>query len=106
MWKPHTYCCLGGLGLTLEDVLSLMALPLYGETKAVCTMFEGEDEEKLQWLIATVSHSKATSSSKSTYVSWIPYFDEGKGSHSGLVLEALLAYWLSWFILRSASEMA
>lgn len=29
---------------------------------------------------------------KSAYASWIRYFDEGEGSHSRLILKALLAY--------------
>lgn len=38
------------------------------------------DEDKLQWLIASIGHSKATSFRKSTYASWIQYFEQGKGS--------------------------
>lgn len=43
-------------------------------------------------------------SNKSTFVSWIRYFDEGEGSLSGLVLETLLAYWLSLFVWLSGLE--
>lgn len=35
------------------------------------------------------------------YASRISYFDESEEGRSGLVLEALLAYWLSWFIIPS-----
>lgn len=52
--------------------------------------FEEEDEE-LQRLIASIGHSNPMSSSKSMNASWIGYFDEGEGSCSELVLEALLA---------------
>lgn len=43
-------------------------------------------------------------STKSSYSSWIRYFDEGEGRNIGLTLEALLVYWLSWFIFLSGSE--
>lgn len=69
-----------------------MALSLYEEANSMGTEFEGEDEDNLQGLVAAICHSKATSSSKSTYLSWIRYFDKGEGSCSRLVLEALLAY--------------
>lgn len=57
-------------------------------------------------MTASIGHSKITYSSKSTYVSWICYFDEGEGSQSGLVLEALLPYWSSWFIPSSGGRIA
>lgn len=57
--------------------------------------FEEEEEDKLQQLVASTVHSKATFSSKSTYVALICYSDKGEGSWSCVVLEALLAYWLS-----------
>lgn len=58
----------------------------------------GEDKNKQQLLI------EAASSTKSSYAAWIYYFDEGKGSCNGLVLKALLAYWLSMFIFPSKLE--
>lgn len=64
--------------MTLEDVLNLIALSLYGETNTLRLMLKEEDEDKLQRLIASTVLSKAPTSSKSTYVSWIRYFDEGK----------------------------
>lgn len=79
-------------GPTLEDVLNLMTLPLYRETNSMSLTFKGEDEDKLQQLTVAIGHSSAISSSKSTYASWISYFDEGKRSDGGLVLEALIAY--------------
>lgn len=66
--------------------------------------FEAGDEDKLQRITATIGHSKATSSNKSMFASWISYFDEGEGSRRRLVLEALVAYLLSWFILPSVLE--
>lgn len=55
-------------------------------------MFVGKDADKLQRLVVAIGYSKAPSSSESAYTSWIHYFDEGKGSRSSLVLEALLTY--------------
>lgn len=43
-------------------------------------------------------------SSKSTYASWLKYFNEGEGSRKRLVLEALLLYWFSWLVLSSGPE--
>lgn len=45
--ESHKFCWLGRVGPTLEDVLNLMALPLYGETNTMGVTFEGEDEDKL-----------------------------------------------------------
>lgn len=89
------FAALGEVGPTLKDVLNLMALLPYKEVYAMGLIFEGEDEDKLQQLTAASSHSKVASSSKSTYAPWIHYFEEGEGSRSRLVLEALLAYRLS-----------
>lgn len=76
---------------TLEDILNIMALLLYGEASAIGLTLVGEDKHKLQHLTV------ASSFTRSLYSSWILYFDEGEGSRSGFILEALLAYWLSWF---------
>lgn len=38
-------------------------------------LLEEEDEDELQGLIASISHSKALSSSKSTHAWWTRYFD-------------------------------
>lgn len=47
--ETHTFIAAWGkFGPTLEDVLDLMALPLYGETNSIGVTFEEEDEDKLQ----------------------------------------------------------
>lgn len=56
-------------------------------------------KDKLQQL------TEAASSTKSPYTAWISYFDKEEASRSGLALEALLAYWLTWFIFSSRLEM-
>lgn len=58
----------------------------------------GEDKDKLQQL------TEATSSTKSSYASWLRYFNEGDGTRSGLIVETFLANWLSWFIFPSGPE--
>lgn len=39
--------------------------------------------------------------SRFTYASWIQYFDEGEGRERGLVVKALISYYLSCFVLMS-----
>lgn len=47
--ETHTVIpALGEFKLTLEDVMSLTALPLYRETNDMGVIFGGEDEDKLQ----------------------------------------------------------
>lgn len=80
-------------------------LPLYADERDGCNI------RRRGWGQATATGChywslQGMSSSKSTYASWIRYFDEGEESCSGLVLEALLAYWLSWFILPKGRRMA
>lgn len=41
---------------------------------------EREDEDDLQWMTASISHSKAASSSKSTYATWTGYLARANGS--------------------------
>lgn len=45
--ESHTFVAAWGkLGLTLEEVLNLMALPLYKEANAMGLILEGEEEDK------------------------------------------------------------
>lgn len=48
---------------------------LYREINAMSVLLEEKDEDELQGLIASISHSKALSSSKSTHAWWTRYFD-------------------------------
>lgn len=48
--------------------------------------------------------SASKSSEKATYASWSQYFDTEKRKDCGLDIEALLAYWISWFLLPSELE--
>lgn len=64
-----------------------MALPLYGEFNVMGSTLVGEDKDKLQRLM------EASSSIKSSYASWIHYFNKGEGSLVGFpgVSASLLA---------------
>lgn len=85
VWKAKLSSLLGGIsGRALKDVLKLMAMPLYREVNAMRLRLEGKEEDKLQWLTAATSHSKAASSSKSLYSSLIGSFEESKGALVGL----------------------
>lgn len=46
-------------------------------------IFEEKDENKLQLSVASMGHSKATSSSISTYTSWIRILMKVKGAVAG-----------------------
>lgn len=80
--KLYVRCRVGGVHTTLEDVLTLwrcLYMEILGSTYARV------DKEKLQRLTEMAS-------SKSSYSSWIHYFDDGEGSLRKLALEAVLAY--------------
>lgn len=77
----------------------LTSLPLFEEVKTIATpgssgvVLSEEDEVKLILLNEALSDSKAKG--KSTYTTWVNYFTEGAEVKSGIVLEAILAFWLS-----------
>lgn len=77
----------------------LTSLLLFEEVKTIATpgssgvVLSEEDEVKLILLNEALSDSKAKG--KSTYTTWVNYFTEGAGVKSGIVLEAILAFWLS-----------
>lgn len=41
---------------------------------------------------------------RQAYATWLRFFYEGEGIWRRYVVEALLAYWFSWFVLPSGSE--
>lgn len=63
---------------------------------------EGKDEKTLQYLTSALLSPRTLS--KFIYASWIRCFEEGEGREGGLVVEALLPYYLSWFILPRGPE--
>lgn len=72
--KSHVCGCLGEFRPTRENVMNLTFLRLYRDTNTMGVAFKEEDEEKLQQLISSIGYSKVPN--KSTYASWIRYFDE------------------------------
>lgn len=71
---------------TLDDVVSLTMLPIYGERNSMGAVLKGVDEDKLHSLTSAMAASKM--SGKSSYATW--YLDEGERSQRELVLEAQL----------------
>lgn len=63
-------------------------------------VLEEEDEVKLRFLTSAMTASRMCG--KSTYTTWIHIMDEGHGSRSGYVLEALLTFWLLLYVLPSS----
>lgn len=45
---------------TLEEVLNIIDLPLYGETNTICLTIVGEDKDRLQRLTAMPSSTKSS----------------------------------------------
>lgn len=63
-----------------------------------------ERKTRTSYYVLTSTMATFKSSGKSTYASWIRNFVDGEESEGGLILEVLLSYWLSWFILPSGLE--
>lgn len=71
-------------------------------TNTIVVTLSEEDRKKSE------EHKNALTASKSlkkaSYASRITYFSERVRKESGLDIEALLLYWLSWSILHSSPE--
>lgn len=106
----HTFMTVWGeVHLTLEDVVVLTGLPFFGETRTKIlpedtteVILDEEGKRKLEALNKVLSDSK--SSNKSTYTSWAMHFTFGAGVGSDVEFEAMLAYWLSSYVLPSYPE--
>lgn len=61
-----------------------------------------DDNEKLDFLNEALLTSR--SSSKATYSMWKSCFDTGKGRDNQHTVKAMLAYWLSCFVLPVGPE--
>lgn len=55
--------------------------------------------KRLKYLTSAMTAS--TTFAKSTYATRAHFFDEGDDNRSDYVVEALLVYWLSWYVLPS-----
>lgn len=83
--ESHTFvAAYEDFALTLEDVLDIMSLPLYGDSGVLDSTLIEEDMKRVQQLTKVAS-------SHSSYTSWVHYFSACEGSRSGLALEAMLA---------------
>lgn len=88
-------------GPTFKDAIILMMLPICGDTNAMGVTLNKKHSKKLEELNNTIIASKSLK--EASKASLIRYFDEGAGKERGVV-EALLSYWLSWFILPVVSR--
>lgn len=68
----------------------LRMLSIHNEKNAMGVTMGENDNGKLEYLNNAIIVLK--SSTKATYILLIYFFDEGEGSQSGLVVEALLSY--------------
>lgn len=83
---PTSIVAWGELVPTLEDVVVLTMLPIYGEKNAI-----GVTLVKLEYQNFALTSSKSYGKA---YASWIRFLDEGEVSQSRLEVEALLSYCL------------
>lgn len=89
--KTHTFLTSWGeFSPSTEDVAMLILLPLFGEAHAIGVALSEEDQKKVELLNKSLSSSKYLSN-KTTYLSWVKYFDEGVGRNSQFQIEAFLA---------------
>lgn len=107
--ESHTFVAAWGeLYPTLEDVAGLTGLSIFGESRAIAmprdldVKLDEEGEIRLGLLNEALSDSKHKG--KSTYTTWANYFTEGPGAVSEVRLEAMLSFWLSWYVLPSGPE--
>lgn len=63
---------------------------------------DAEGERILGLLGTALSESKYKN--KSIYTTWLTYFTRGAGEKSKIDFEAMLTYWLSWYVLASDPE--
>lgn len=88
--------------------MALTCLPMFGEVKVSSFLdilkksFDEADKKELEMLNMAIPRSK--SSKKSTYASLARYLDFRMEIGNDIEFEAMLAYWLSWYVLPSSSE--
>lgn len=98
------------LGPTLEDVVVLTGLPVSGEVQAIdisddsSAKLDVDGEIRLTLLNEALNASKHKG--KSTYNTWVSFFTSGPGIASEVRVEAMLSFWLSWYVLPSGPEDA
>lgn len=72
---------------------------MFGDTHDRVIVLDEEDHKKLKFLKKAYSESKTL-----TYPSSIRYFETGKGKDNNYLVEVMLSYRLSWFVLPSSLE--
>lgn len=64
---------------------------------------DNEDWKRLDLLKMSLSESRCTAN-KATYLSRVKFFEEGKRRSNKYYVEALLAYWLSYFVFPCSPD--
>lgn len=104
-WSSHSHTFVAAWGEfspSLEDVVMLTNLPLFGHTLVVDAL-DGEGEQLVEDLRASMADAKYVTN-KLTYLTWARYFKDGPGVTSPCHLAAFFAYWLSFFVFPSPPE--
>lgn len=85
----------GEFAPTLEDVVALTSLPLFGDAQiARFKLTDKDNKARHDALMQFLRKTKYGTSKKSTYLTWTCYFVDGAGKDSPFQLEALLAFGL------------
>lgn len=107
-WNTETHSLVaawGEFGPTLEDVLVLTSLPIFGDTQVThFKLTDRENRERHEALTTFLQKTKYGAAKKSTFLTWAAYFVDRPGSKSAYQLKAFLAYWLNYFVFPSPPE--
>lgn len=96
----------GEFGPILEDVVVLTGLPVFGEVQAIAISDDSSTKLDDEGVIRLSLLDEALTASKhkgSTYNSF-SFFSSGPGAASEVKVEAMLSFWLSWYVLTSGPE--
>lgn len=61
-------------------------------------------EDKVRRILQNEALFDSNTKGKSTYTTCVSYFTEGAGVKTSIVLEAMVAFWLSWYVLPCGLE--
>lgn len=107
--ESHTFIAAWGeFGPTLEDVVVLTGLPVFGDSKTVAmpddssTKLDEEGKIRLGLLNEALTASKHKG--KSPYNLWVSFFTDRPIGVSEVRVEAMLSFWLSWHVLPSGPK--
>lgn len=104
-WSSHSHTFVAARGEfspSLEDVVVLTGLPMFGVHHAV-DVLDGEGESMLGLLHNAMERAKYISN-KLTYLSWMTFFVKGEGRNAEFQLAAFFAYWLSYFVFPNPPD--